>query len=181
MIRILGIDPSTNHIGISVLTVNSIDFEIVDIKTFAIDLTHIENINKMNTNQYYRLNNLSLILRNVICDVMPHIVGYEAPFIDKFKMSSAIPLGESIMCIEEAIYNYDKNMTVAKYSPHNVKNAVGAKAGVNKVDVLTAINKLDFITKLIDPNIITDHEVDATAIALAVLKDIKLNPSLLFR
>jgi len=180
MIKILGIDPSTNHIGVSMMVVDSIDFSIKSIDTFAIDLTHISNINHMNTNQYYRLNKLSLTLRDIIKGFNPNIMAYESPFIDKFKMSSALPLGQSIMVIEEALYQFNPNITVAKYSPHNVKNAVGAKAGANKIDVLIAINKLDYVLEHITPSDLTDHEVDATAICLALLRDVKLNPSLLF-
>jgi Holliday junction resolvasome RuvABC endonuclease subunit len=180
MIRILGIDPSTNHVGICVMDINSVGFKIFNIETTTIELGNVETVNMFNPNQYYRLNILTNILTELIQFYKPNIVAYENPFIDRFRMSSAIPLGQSIECIEKATFDYNPNMVIARYSPHSVKKAVGTKKNKTKQPVLDAMNLVNEITKCLNPNIITEHEVDATAIAYATLHDIRKNPMIIY-
>jgi Holliday junction resolvasome RuvABC endonuclease subunit len=161
------------------MDIDTRDNRIVNIYTRVIELTNIVQTNRINNNLYYRLNRLTGILEAMLDHMEPDIIGYENPFVDRLRIPSAIPLGQSVMAIERAIYLYDRDITMGKYSPHEVKNSVGAKGGVNKIGVLEAILKIDEITSLVSPEDITDHEVDAIAIAYAIRRDVRLNPMIL--
>jgi len=180
MLKLIGIDPGTNYIGVSILTIQSKDLTITNIETVALDVSKINNICFVNKNLMYRLAVLTELIYNVMKFHNPAAVGMESPFINSLRPASVVPLSQSVQAIEYGIYNFRDSMPVGKYPPSTVKNAVGAKGGADKIEILDALLTIDELKLNVNFNRITDHEVDATAIAYALLQDVRNNPLILF-
>ena len=180
MINLIGIDPSTNHIGICILTLTSDEFIVKNIETIVLDVSKTNSVCDINNNLLYRLQLLTPKITKIMTKYSPVLVAMESPYIDRFRPASAIPLGQAVQAIEYGIISYNDNIPIGKYPPSTVKNIVGAKGGVDKIGILEAMRSVDEITNLCDIECITDHEVDAIAIAFCGLKDLKINPLLIY-
>ncbi len=181
MFNIVGIDPSTNSVGLAVLTINSKTFKIVNIITYVLDISNPFYLNEDNPHIMYKLSDLTHLINNYISMYEPLAVGIESPFMDRNKPGSALPLGQSVQAIQFGIYQYSKSIPIGMYPPASVKRTVGAKGGTGKIEILDALKEHRDVTRLINLDNITDHEVDAIAIAKCALKDIIYNPLLLLR
>jgi len=179
MNKIIGIDPSTNFIGVSIITINKELNAVKAIETTAIDISKTESFNPLNNNLLYRLRKLTQLIYKVMEEHQPLAVGMESPFMNQLRPASALPLGQSVQAIQHGVFKYKPHMVVGMYPPSTVKNAVGAKGGGDKDAVLKAIQKIPELKSKMNFNLLTDHEVDATAIAYALLQDIRHNPLIL--
>ncbi len=180
MFNIIGIDPGTNFVGVSVLEIDSNTFTINKIITHVLDISNIQNTNSLNNNIVYRLGILTNNIRQIVELYSPKTIGIESPFINMLRPISVVPLSQSVQAIEYGIYLYDKNILIGKYPPSTIKKTVGAKGGSDKIEILDAMLKLTEVSSKINLLNLTDHEVDATAIGYCILKDITYNPLILF-
>jgi Holliday junction resolvasome RuvABC endonuclease subunit len=172
--NIIGIDPSSSNVGISIMAID-ISLNIEKINTILLNLDNLPQYN----NGIDKLTNRLYILRHKITEVMrqytPFMVGIENSFINLRRPGAMGPLSQSIFAIESGILDYNSYISFNKYPPSIIKKEVGAKFSAGKDEVLNACNMIPSISNLINLNMVSEHEVDATAIAYTLLSDIKQN------
>jgi len=178
--NIIGIDPSTTHIGVSILTIDEYSLKIVNIVTEHIFIKEYAIPNEHNNALIYKMRVLQDRIEEILRKYRPMAVAIEQPFINmRFRPTAVIPLARALQVLENNLYMYNPYMLIARPSPGEVKNALGAKGGTGKEPVLEAILSSKEITKYISPNDITDHEIDATGVAYYLYNTILQNPLLI--
>lgn len=164
----MGIDPGTKT-GVSILIVNTANFNIIDIKTYLFNGSTYVTLDT-------RLQALYTFIQEIYKYYSPVACGIEAAFINHSFPAAGLYLAHVISCTKLAIYNLNNPLTkIYTYSPKFIKMSSGAGGKANKDDMLKATIGLD-----IDTTNITDHEIDALHISITTLKEIKLNVHRLF-
>ncbi len=172
MYRIVGIDPGTNFIGVSLLTLDLPSLDINKVETFLIDIT-----------KTLPLNNQSLIttkmrlLEEIILDTFnsldPDRISIEDAYITFGRPRAYGALIKSTQAIERAFTRYSNVIRLNYYSPSNAKVAIGSKGRDKKEPVLANIKKISELKYDFDR--VTDHEVDAVVLAYADLLYLRRN------
>lgn len=162
-IYLLGIDPGTN-LGLSIIELDSM-FNILSIKT----ITYIQKEPIM----FKRLYNLSYYIHKILEAYQPVLVGMEAAFMHAKYPKAVIVLTEYITTIETTIRNFNSFTKIYKYPPKFVKSMFTSSGIANKEDMLYSLNNILEIRDKIDLSNVTEHEVDATAIAYTALADLR--------
>lgn len=174
LLKIVGIDPGKN-LGVSIYYVNPIDFSIVNIETQIYYLDKgIFTYNPVMD----RINYLHNIVYSIVNFLRPQAIAFELPFKHRFA-NAVIQLSQYTITIESTIMNYDPYIFIDKYPPKFIKSAIGAKGDADKNKMLAAILKVPEIAPYVREGI-TEHEVDATAIAHILYEKIKKYPYLLY-
>ena len=179
VIKLLGSDPGSTYNGVAVLTISLPNLEIVSIDTLLMDMSDRISLNYTNTDLQSRLNKIHCQFLEILNFYNPFSVSIENPFMNRFRPAAVIPLAQTVMAMELATMDYNKHMMIAKYPPSVIKNVVGAKGGANKIGVLDAMLNINEITSKINLMCLSEHEVDAIAIAYKNLTDIRNNNVLL--
>lgn len=172
--NIVGIDPGKN-LGVAILTVEDLNFEIVDIQTHIYYLEKGIFSDRLTVD---KLNYLSDIVFYLLDDFRPISVGFEAAFKHRFA-NAVIQLSQYTGIIEREICNFDEYIKVFKFPPKVVKKEIGGTGSADKDDMLRTISKIPELKKYIRPSI-TEHEVDAMAIGYIVHNYIKKFPECIF-
>ena len=169
-IKIIGIDPG-NHIGLSVLYVNPKDLSINSIFTKTITLERLLD----GKNMVDRL----ILLRSIISDIyysfLPTSIAIETSFLNMRYPKAVIQLSQYVGVIELSFLEIDPTLKIFKYAPMYVKSVVSGKGIANKDDMAIAIKNNNELNKLINADLVTEHEVDATAIAYTSLLEFRNN------
>lgn len=169
--RILGIDPGTSTLGVSVL-----DFEI---ETSNVQLVHIVTLdarkeikNYQTTCELYGERFAKLMIHekniyNLIVRYEPNCIISESPYMGRFPQAFAA-LTQCLLMLSNVTYRYNSEIPFELVDPPTVKKAVGAKPkGSNKDPVKEGLFNIARIEGW-DPNEIErldEHSVDATAVA----------------
>ena len=174
IIRIMGVDPG-NNLGIGILTIDldtsailgvNTNFHILD--SYINPLSHdtmLDRCNKLN----------GIITENMKC-YNPLVVGLESSFMNVRFAKSVIQLSQYVMTIEMAVRNYDYWTRLFKYPPKMIKALVGAGGDAGKNDMLTNLKSKSELTKFVNLDLLTEHEIDALSIAYVTYKEIINNP-----
>lgn len=173
---ILSIDPGTIHLGITIFKLDK-DLNIENLKTIELLLKE-DNKNITMPNLSYRVHKFSKEFRELLKEYHPNTVAFETPFINFRRPASVIPLAMIMGLITTIALDYDPYIYIHKISPSEVKNAIGAKGNSDKDGVLKAIKKNKEISKHINLDNISDHEVDSIAVGYGFLKIFRKTPSI---
>ena len=128
---------------------------------------------------FFRLQLLSDRITAMMEVYKPLAFAMENGFINVRRINAFGPLIQAVGAMEMAAVKVDPYIRIFKYPPSVVKNAVGAKGNAGKEDVYDAVLKVDEFKGLVDPSVISEHEVDSLAVCWALLKEIKNNDVLL--
>lgn len=172
--NIVGVDPGSNNVGVSILNIDSKTFSINNIDTILLNLTLTAN-HTIHENLIYRLSVLQNNIYNLLNFYKPRLVSIENSYININRPAAVVPISQSISTIELTILSFNSLIPIYKYRPSLIKNSVGAKGHAKKDEMTTALNNLTEISSLIQPNNISEHEVDAIAIAYSMLLDLRSN------
>lgn len=174
LFNIVGIDPG-NNLGVSIIAVDSNDFSIQHITSFTIRLeSHIPN-DSSNTllDKWYVIEKYII---NLLDTYNPLVVGMESAFLNSRFPKAVINLSSYTTMIEFTISKYSYNLIkIWKYPPKYIKKIVST-GNADKLDMLHSVSSIKEIKQHIDLYNVTEHEVDATAIAYVVLDEIRKNP-----
>ena len=174
---IIGIDPSTNYVGLANFIIDSNTFKIINIDTTTINLVNIVPPYNYNRQEF-----ANLYLFNFLVDyfnMYPALgLAIESAFINKFRISSYGPLTKTIQTVQMA-YNtvYGNINRIVAYAPLLVKKHIGKEYFTDKLGTQNAILN-SHLSNYIRPNI-SEHEYDAIAIANLLYTDIVNNKELL--
>ena len=169
-IEILGIDPG-NSTGICVLTVDSYTFDIIKVDSWLIELDVLTN----SKNDIVRLRFLSNIIKRILKRFNIRIMGVELAFMNIKFPKAGIKLAQYITTIIQTIDQYDKRMTVYTLAPKLVKTSFTKNGTAEKDDMLKEIKSRN-LDDILDIESMSQHEIDAFAVANTVLEYYKRNP-----
>lgn len=170
-ITVMGIDPGTNT-GVSILTVDiSNDYKIINLMSFTFNLKQLSKNSEEFIDRLQELNKLVISLNK---DFEPAAIGMEAAFINMKYPKAVTTLTQYTTTIEIALSNFDQQVKLYKYPPKLVKQRLG-NANADKEDMKENIKKIKELKPFIT-NEMTEHEIDATAIAYITVEEIKKFP-----
>lgn len=171
--RIIGIDPGTETLGVSVLDLNLSDLSIKSCKAFTLIGSQSEYFDK-ETARYHshrqaRLEAHRQNLFSLFNELEPSLVCIESPFYNPRRPNAFAPLVETLLCVREALLRYDWHMKLSPLDPPRVKKAIGAKGNAGKDDVKIALEKHLSELKLDKAYFeeLDEHSVDAICVAYA--------------
>ena len=182
-INMLAIDPGTTTIGVSIFTINIKDLDnikISKIETILIDtsLKFVEE--ELTKDLLVRLRRLYDRVFEILKRYDPVIVSIENGFINRLRPAAYGPLSQSIMAIELAAGNYNKQIKIFKFAPKTIKKVTTKGGAADKDGVLLGVNSIKEITSLIDPNLVSEHEVDSIAVNYTMLEYLRENTVILY-
>jgi Holliday junction resolvasome RuvABC endonuclease subunit len=158
---IMGIDPG-NNLGVAVLSVDESTEQIIGVKT------HLKILDKGRSPEsslnVFRLTTLSTYLPRLFNIYKPTALGYESAFVDRRFPASGLSLSIIVGgIITNSLQHGVEN--IYSFAPKEIKKSFSV-AGANKTDMGKAAILDRRINKLIDLSVLSEHEVDALAVAL---------------
>jgi Holliday junction resolvasome RuvABC endonuclease subunit len=180
MFKILAIDPSSNFVGIAILTIDSATFNLIDIETLHLNLKIVTNLNDDYTDLFTRMTRLKQHTRDLIESYDIRAIAYERGFADRSKPGAFEPL---VTCTTTMAMEFIEQIPLIRidvFSPGAVKNAMGEKGNCKKEQMKEACLRNETINKFVKPNEITEHEIDAIAVGLCWVKTYGSQKSTLF-
>lgn len=172
-INIVGIDPSTNYVGLANFFIDATTLDIIHIDSTTINLANIEppiNLNRQEFANQYLYN----FLVNYFYNYPVVGLAIESAFINKFRISSYGPLTKVIQTIHMSYRAVYGNINrIVEYAPLLVKKHIGKEFFIDKSGTQNAILNSN-LKNFIRPNI-TEHEYDAIAIGNLLYTEIKTN------
>lgn len=173
-LRIIGIDPGTVHIGLSVSETTDKGLRVLDAYTVHTELLvrrHYENLAERMDDRY-------ALIKAGVDAIMTYIrvwggdmIAYESPYLGKH--AQAFGSGVEIMTlVRESIIQESQFLPFYTLDPARVKTAVGVsgKSG-DKDKVLKGIMKSPFLTFDISLTDLDEHAIDSIAVGLAVYRN----------
>lgn len=169
--NILAIDPG-NNIGISVLTINAITFEIVNIETSTYILSNYIN-DETDDTLLARCLYLNNLLDSILEYYKPTLVVFEEAFMNVRFPKSIIQLSQYINTIKNTIKLNNPWTKILSYPPKYIKKYVGAGGSAEKDDMRTNLKKIPEISKLINLDDLTEHSIDSISIGYVGYNEVK--------
>ena len=168
---LLGIDPGANC-GISLTTIK--DNKIVSIKTALITdsmaASYVTGMPNSKVPTAIKSNVQCKLILNYVFSEMPMRIGMETAYFTSSFPSAYLSLTLRRYKLEKSISRYT-SYRIDCYAPLELKKAASAKSN-KKEAMLSGLHTLG-LNEFIDLNNITEHEVDAIAVTLVMLKEIK--------
>ena len=176
---IVAIDPG-NNLGITIFTINSIDMSIVNIECKLYVLS--DNIDmsipsRRITNKLLYIGRICAYINSVY---NPLMLFTESAFINKRFPMAVMNLAPIMSMIQVGFLQVNPGIKMLQYPPKYVKKYVKAGGNADKDDMARAIGVIPEISKYVDSKLISEHEVDAIAIAYVGLCDIRKYPHILY-
>lgn len=177
--NIMGIDPGSRNVGVCVYELNG-KLEVISLITYTLYIDSNKNEHKgIHDNILERTDKLESIIKMLYYLYNPVMVAMESSFINMNRMGAVIPLTKSIHSIESILYKIDKHIKILSIPPGVIKKVFNSKQ-VGKDAVLTALgNNEMLVSKLDRKKEISEHEVDAIAIAYTLLEFIKTSEGMI--
>ena len=176
-IVIIGIDPGSTNLGVSIYTMDSIDV-LTSIESFTLRADRLpssEWMGELHGDRTRRLNGLSIALSSIFNTYNPSMIVSESGYINVRRPAAYGALIEVVSMIRNAIIEYDPQCSLNFIEPSNVKKAVGAGWISDKHAVKEAVSKIEEIIQSLSTPLDTldEHSVDATAVAYAYIKKLR--------
>lgn len=177
--NILALDPGTNNLGISVMTVDLIKLEIINISSTTIAVKN--NLLLPDDEDNYgsrqaKLNYLTSVVIDAVVKYDAISLVTEGPFYNMRRPGAFAPLVELLQQIKVELYRIRPLVKFIVYEPSTVKQGVGAKGNADKDGVKNAVLKIanssEFIN-LISLDELDEHGVDSIAVAITHFNNIK--------
>lgn len=169
--RVMGIDPGTDTLGLSVLDLNLTDCSIVIRQAMTVsgerNSRRYTHFNEVYGDKAARLYAHETFLLNAMQCWMPHSIISEAPFLGRFPAAFAA-LVECLSSIRTAVNQYDCSLPLLTVDPPTAKKAVGVvKKGSTKDDVKAGILSMLGPKFRTDINVaeLDEHSIDSIAVA----------------
>ncbi len=171
--RILGIDPGTNKLGVSVLDVclatNAISLRFSQTFDGHVMSRDYRYVSRVHGDKVARLEAHRENLYILLTHWQPHEVVSEAPYLGRFPAAYAA-LVECLTAVRHALSAYDWNMPLLTVDPPTAKNAVGVNGKSGDKDLMAAaVHRLVDLGFLLNPEGIVlssldEHSIDSIAV-----------------
>jgi Holliday junction resolvasome RuvABC endonuclease subunit len=177
-VNIVGIDPGTTHLGISVLMVDIVTAKIIRSTAFTLNGSKLLGsdswISQIHSDRFGRILELEKSIVNVFKYYKPVIVCAESPFFGLRHPNAFAALTEVLDAIRRAVLTYDVWLQLHLAPPSSVKNAVSAGGAATKT---TMKEKILNLTELnyngdVPLHLLDEHSIDALAIGFYMYKQL---------
>lgn len=169
MVRIVGVDPGTAHLGLAVLDWEwgTDQAEVVWAKTIHVkDATHDTDFTESCGKRDKRMQQLAEGWAEFLEIAGLTFVITETPFMQRSKLSAYESGVELQKMLRTGLYELHPQKFLHGINPILVKSFVGVEAkGTTKDDMHAAVNKLYAAHTLIDLSVLDEHSIDAIAVA----------------
>lgn len=182
--RIMGIDPGTDTLGVSIVDLDIITYEakiiFVDTLSGLKGSRRFPEFEETFGSRSAKLYSNSLALSELVNLYRPNCIISESPYMGRFAQAFEA-LVECLTMIRNVILKYDPYLALETIDPSNVKKAVGASGrtakGGDKHTVRDALFKLKGLYNHSNKplELLDEHSIDATAVACFKLKQIYPN------
>lgn len=179
-LRIMGVDPGTENLGMSLGVCDFItpSYLITDAYTFDVkSLIH-------KSNEYlveYQSRNIAMytavykLVYQAVHDLQPDLVICESPYMDRRFPLSYMLLSLCSQAVQQAVKDYSIFIQYETIDPASAKMGVGAKGNNGNKDLMrNAVLTNEYINGVIDLDALDEHAIDSIAIGyngfLGVLK-----------
>lgn len=172
--RILGIDPGSNDLGIAIIEVHPETFEPKAVYASTIHLKKLlhlyEQCEQIHGEKIAKLFALEKAMKKLLQAWMPDVVVSESPYMGKFPAAYAA-LVECLSAIRRALHEHDPNMPLHTLDPATIKAYLGVsgKSG-DKDKIYEALCGHKELVQAIDLDELDEHAHDALAVAHAKYK-----------
>ncbi len=173
---IMSVDPGTNT-GISFMTVNLPELDIVHIETYNINLELFDK--NYGNNRVQRLHKLHVYITDLVRLFTPTVLAVEGAFLNSKFPKAVMYLSQYIATIENAVYGFNPEISLFKYPPRFIKSRIGATGSADKDKMLETIISVSEINDLLGDQFLTEHQVDSIAIGYTFLLELRNNTALL--
>lgn len=170
LINIMGVDPGKN-LGVSILTIEDTDLTIKNIQTF---IYYLDNSIFSSLPMMDKLDKLNKSLESLLYNFRPVAFCFEQAFKHRFA-NAVIQLSQYTALIEYTAYKFDPYMLIYKYPPKFIKKLFGATGDADKNGMLKRFLSINELKGFYREDM-TEHEIDATAIAYITLNNIRSFP-----
>lgn len=168
MVRIVGVDPGTAHLGLAVL-----DWEygtdqavVVWADTLHVkDPTHDSSFGETVGRRDARMIQLEALFEEFLRLARPTFLATETPFMKRGKLSAYESGVELQLMLRRSLWRVFPTKVIHGYHPIIVKSYVGVEArGTDKEDMKRAVQKLYANHTHIDLSTLDEHSNDAVAV-----------------
>lgn len=180
LVNIVGIDPGSNTLGLSMLTVDITKWEIISSDAVTFTGTKLENSDSWRSDLFSeRVGRIAAHEENllkVFNTYKPFIICTESPFINNRFPQAGIALTEVMCGIRSAVMKYDVWADLYLIDPPTVKKAVGAPGNADKVvmkEKILSLTELNYIGN-VPMEMLDEHSIDALAVAYCKFIRLKL-------
>ncbi len=179
MINIIGIDPG-NNTGVAIVTVNEITLEVVGITVHNVILDNEFNPYIHVDRMLLRCMVLDRVITTLINVYNPVAVCIETSFLNTRFPLAVLQLTQFTTIIQDRLRTLSPRCKVFRYMPKYIKKYIGSGGDANKFSMAETIGSIPEITKYVNTSILTEHQVDAVAIAMVAIYEIREYPYLLY-
>lgn len=173
-LRIIGIDPGTDTLGVSVLDVclasNRISLTAARTHSGSSMAKDYRWLSSVHGDKAARLRAHEENLFSLFSQFQPHEIVSEAPYLGRFPSAYAA-LVECLNAIRQAVIRYDYRMPLITVDPPTVKNALGVNGKSGDKSLMSrGVQQLISSGILhnplgIDVGVLDEHSVDSIAVA----------------
>lgn len=172
VVKIIALDPGTNNLGLTVMSINILSMCVVETTTFTVTVKNNLLLPDDEDNYGLRQAKLNYLVSVVIDAVIKYdaiTLVSEGPFYNMRRPGAFAPLVELLQQIKVELYKIRPLVKFVVYEPSTVKQGVGAKGNADKDNVKIAlrnvVEKLKFIS-LDTLDSMDEHSVDSIAVAI---------------
>lgn len=179
-LRIMGIDPGTENLGMSlgVCDFMTPNYTIIDACTFDVkSLIHKSHgyLVEHQSRNIAMYTSVYKLVYQAIHDLQPDLVICESPYMDKRFPLSYMLLSLCTQAVQQAVKDYSIFVQFETIDPASAKMGVGAKGNNGDKNLMrNAVLNNAHIKGVIDLNLLDEHAIDSIAIGyngfLGVLK-----------
>ena len=172
-IRLMGLDPGSNHCGIGILDYDFITGQITYATALTLDAEKLssplsEDLLESHNARYVKSYHMGVRLGELLRYYQPHLVCSEVPFYHRLHPGAFAPLVEVVYALRTSVAQYDPNLPFVTYEPLVIKKTATGKAFADKNLMRECLSQRSEITSVMDIPVtqISEHAVDALSVAL---------------
>lgn len=181
VIRILGIDPGTDTLGVAIIDVNIDTYEptVIYGHTFhaSKEIDRFSGLAFMRGGRDARLLAHSSNLLEFFQAVVPTVIGAESPFLNRKTVSAFEALVECYAMLRDTVWRYSPSLLLRRIDPVTVKNFVGVDhRGTDKTDVQRAVvaRYVEHCAPGVNIHGFDEHTIDAIAVCNVLYRNLLL-------
>lgn len=166
--KIIGIDPGTESMGITILEVDIETLDLVSIRSntyFSSKLPVLLNVELIHGTRIQKINNIRFNLMRLLQNENPNIVCCESPFINMKRPGAFAALNEVVSTIRNVIIDYDIQLPFLLVEPSNVKRAIGAPGNCDKDTIKKFCKSNIDVSRLMNIDSLDEHSIDSLCVA----------------
>lgn len=172
--RIMAIDPGSDTLGLSLLTVDLRNGDIAvhysSTHTASRQLRYLpEGYEDLHGSMFSRMHCHRHMLTNMMHEFQPHCIIAESAFLKKKFANAFASLTVGLEMIKSAIRDYNRFMVLELIGPSEAKKAVGHKGGKgsDKDGVKACVVNYPGLIWHVDPAELDEHSSDSIAIGMS--------------